>query len=90
MSDEGKLDLNRRTFIGAIAVAGAGAVLASCSKSYPTLTFVDVAPDGPPLKAGLIGCGDGARSTRRFVPLRRRRPALRGARPYPARRMAAH
>ena len=57
MSDEPKLDLNRRTFIGAIAVAGAGAMLASCAKSYPPMTFVDVAPDGPPLKAGLIGCG---------------------------------
>ena len=32
MNDEGKLDLNRRTFIGAIAVAGAGAVLASCAR----------------------------------------------------------
>jgi predicted dehydrogenase len=41
-----------------MAVAGAGAVLASCAKSYPPLTFVDVAPDGPPLKAGLIGCGE--------------------------------
>ena len=48
-----KLDFNRRTFIGAIAVAGAGAVLASCTKTYPPMTFVDVAPDGPPLKAGL-------------------------------------
>ena len=57
MSDEGKVDRNRRTFIGAIAVAGAGAVLASCAKSYPPVTFVDVAPDGPPLKAGLVGCG---------------------------------
>ena len=37
--------------------AGAGAVLASCAKSYPPVTFVDVAPDGPPLKAGLVGCG---------------------------------
>ena len=37
---------------------GAGAVLASCKKSYPPVTFVDAAPDGPVLKAGLIGCGD--------------------------------
>ncbi len=68
MSDEGKIDLNRRTFIGAIAVAGAGAVLASCSKSYPTLTFVDTAPDGLPLKAGLIGCGErGTGAATQFV-----------------------
>ena len=68
MSDEAKLDLNRRTFIGAIAVAGAGAVLASCGKSYPTLTFVDVAPDGAPLKAGLIGCGErGTGAATQFV-----------------------
>ena len=58
MNDETKSDLNRRTFMGAIAVAGAGAVLASCTKTYPPVTFVDVAPDGPPLKAGLIGCGE--------------------------------
>jgi myo-inositol 2-dehydrogenase/D-chiro-inositol 1-dehydrogenase len=58
MDDEKKLDLNRRTFIGAVAVAGAGALLASCKKTYPPVTFVDVAPDGPQLKAGLIGCGE--------------------------------
>ena len=58
MNDGEKLDLNRRTFIGTIAVAGAGVVLASCAKSYPPVTFVDAAPDGPPLKAGLIGCGE--------------------------------
>ncbi|MGA2983688.1 MAG: Gfo/Idh/MocA family oxidoreductase [Terriglobia bacterium] len=51
-------DFNRRTFIGAVAAVGAGVVLASCKKSYPPLTFVDVAPDGPVLKAGLIGCGE--------------------------------
>ena len=53
-----KGDFNRRTFIGAAAALGAGAVLASCKKSYPALTFTDVAPDGPVLKAGLIGCGE--------------------------------
>jgi predicted dehydrogenase len=50
-------DFTRRTFIGAAAALGAGAVLASCKKSYPKVSFVDVAPDGPVLKAGLIGCG---------------------------------
>ncbi len=53
-----KKEFNRRTFLGAAAVVGAGAVLASCGKSYPTMKFLDAAPDGPLLKAGLIGCGD--------------------------------
>ena len=53
-----KPDVNRRAFIGAVATVGAGAVLASCKKSYPPVTFVDSAPDGPVLKAGLIGCGE--------------------------------
>ena len=59
MDEKKKLDLDRRKFIGAVAIAGAGAVLASCrkEKTYPPLTFVDRAPDGPLLKAGLIGCG---------------------------------
>ena len=59
MTDEKteKRDCNRRAFMGAVAVVGAGAVLASCKKSYPPVAFVDVAPDGPVLKAGLIGCG---------------------------------
>ena len=56
-SEKENRDFNRRTFIGAVAAVGAGAVLASCQKSYPTLKFVDKAPDGPLLKAGLIGCG---------------------------------
>ena len=53
-----KKDFSRRTFIGAAAAVGAAAVLAGCKKSYPPMAFVDVAPDGPPLKAGLIGCGE--------------------------------
>jgi predicted dehydrogenase len=57
-TDKGKRDFNRRTFIGAVAAVGAGAVLASCKKAYPPVTFVDLAPNGPVLKAGLIGCGD--------------------------------
>jgi myo-inositol 2-dehydrogenase / D-chiro-inositol 1-dehydrogenase len=52
-----KMDLSRRTFIGAAAAVGAGVALASCKKSYPPVSFVDLAPDGPMLKAGLIGCG---------------------------------
>jgi myo-inositol 2-dehydrogenase/D-chiro-inositol 1-dehydrogenase len=56
-SEKENRDFNRRTFIGAAAIVGAGAVLASCQKSYPPMKFVDKAPDGPPLKAGLIGCG---------------------------------
>jgi predicted dehydrogenase len=48
-----KRSFNRRTFIGTVVGIGAGAVLASCSKSY-----VNRAPDGPVLKAGLIGCGE--------------------------------
>src|SRR5208337_4719210 len=57
-TEKEKKDFSRRTFIGAVAAVGAGAVLASCKKTYPPLTFVDVAADGPVLKAGLIGCGD--------------------------------
>jgi myo-inositol 2-dehydrogenase / D-chiro-inositol 1-dehydrogenase len=55
--EEGKRDFDRRTFIGAVAAVGAGAMLASCKKSYPPVKFIDLAPDGPVLKAGLIGCG---------------------------------
>ncbi|MGA8182374.1 MAG: Gfo/Idh/MocA family oxidoreductase [Terriglobia bacterium] len=56
--EEGKRDFNRRTFIGAVAAVGAGAVLASCNKSYPPVKFVDQAADGPVLKVGLVGCGN--------------------------------
>jgi predicted dehydrogenase len=51
-------EIGRRTFVGAVAAVGVGAVLASCKKSYPPVTFVDLAPNGPVLKAGLIGCGN--------------------------------
>ncbi|MGD1100498.1 MAG: Gfo/Idh/MocA family oxidoreductase [Terriglobia bacterium] len=57
-NDKEKKDFNRRTFIGAVAAVGAGAVLASCKKTYPPVKFVDLAPQGPVLKAGLIGCGE--------------------------------
>ncbi len=62
MTDEetktGKQGFDRRAFIGAVAAVGTGAVLAGCAKSYSPLKFVDAAPDGPLLKAGLVGCGD--------------------------------
>ena len=58
---------SRREFIGAVGVVGAvgaaAVAAAGCSKVgeryvgylYPPL--LDEAPDGPPLKAGLVGCG---------------------------------
>jgi predicted dehydrogenase len=59
---------NRREFIetvGAIGAVGAvGALVAGCSEgvgeqyaNYPWPPLLDQAPDGPVLKAGLIGCG---------------------------------
>jgi predicted dehydrogenase len=54
-------DFSRRDFIGAAAVAGAGLIMSSCAtekkRTFEKLTFAEKAPDGPPLKAGLIGCG---------------------------------
>jgi myo-inositol 2-dehydrogenase / D-chiro-inositol 1-dehydrogenase len=55
----------RRRFIGdaALGIAGAmgaGYLLSSCSSGrsrYEAPVFYDTAPDGPVLKAGLIGCG---------------------------------
>jgi predicted dehydrogenase len=53
-------ELNRREFIGVGAVVAAG-VLAGCSsgskKTFIVPAWLDQAPDGPELKAGLIGCG---------------------------------
>ena len=57
-SEKVRPGFDRRLFLGAAAAVGAGVVLASCRKSYPPVTFIDKAPDGPPLKAGLIGCGN--------------------------------
>ncbi len=51
-------NLSRRDFMGAVAVAGA--VMAACGSTQTQqqrTSFLDTAPDGPPLKAGLIGCG---------------------------------
>ena len=51
-------DFSRRDFLGAAAVAaGAGLILSGCGQTEQKVTFVDVAPDGQPLKAGLVGCG---------------------------------
>ncbi len=52
-------ELNRREFMGLGAVAAAG-LLIGCDPKKRTLDlppFRDQAPDGAPLKAGLIGCG---------------------------------
>src|SRR5688500_7501933 len=67
MSTE-KPDISRRVFIGSVAAAGAAAVSACASTPRPRAqtapaqpaaasTVTPKAPDGPPLKAGLIGCG---------------------------------
>lgn len=61
-----KPNISRRNFLGAAATAGiAGVVvptiLAGCSrqakKSVPMPIMLDQAPDGPILKAGIVGCG---------------------------------
>ncbi len=49
---------SRRNFLGTAAAVGALAV--SCGESKPKVsvpTLLDKAPDGPELKAGLVGCG---------------------------------
>jgi predicted dehydrogenase len=65
--------MKRRDFLTSTAVVSAGlplgltpVVLSSCSEKNKVYTpeelgmysFVDVAPDGKPLKAALVGCGD--------------------------------
>jgi predicted dehydrogenase len=57
MSEKKGSSFDRRDFIGAVAVVGAGALLTRCGRTYPKVTFIDKAPDGPVLKAGLVGCG---------------------------------
>jgi myo-inositol 2-dehydrogenase/D-chiro-inositol 1-dehydrogenase len=66
MNDE-KPDISRRVFIGSVAAAGAAAVSACATAAGPrgqtapaqpvAQTLTPKAPDGPLLKAGLIGCG---------------------------------
>ncbi|HOX74825.1 MAG TPA: Gfo/Idh/MocA family oxidoreductase [Bacteroidales bacterium] len=63
-----KSRISRRSFLGTAAVGAAGAVapviITSCSSGKPKPfapvdngTWLDAAPDGPVLKAGVIGCG---------------------------------
>ncbi|MFO7924045.1 MAG: Gfo/Idh/MocA family oxidoreductase [Bacteroidales bacterium] len=57
---------SRREFIegaatlGVMGAIGAGHLLSSCKpgrEKYDAPVLYDIAPDGPPLKAGLVGCG---------------------------------
>ncbi len=58
-------NFSRRKFIGdaaaasAIGALGIGAIVSSCNRKpkFSAPAFLDRAPDGPVLKAGLIGCG---------------------------------
>jgi predicted dehydrogenase len=55
-------EMNRRQFIGLGTMAVAGAALMSCAKPKPSESLNlplagDLAPDGPELRAGLVGCG---------------------------------
>ncbi len=60
-----KNSINRRNFLGKAIVGGAAAVaipaiISSCTEKKKVVeipNFLDKAPDGPVLKAGLIGCG---------------------------------
>ena len=61
-----KSSISRRNFLGRAAVAGMAGVVApviisSCARTkkkvVPIPEFLDQAPDGPVLKAGVIGCG---------------------------------
>lgn len=58
--------LSRRKFIGgaaavtALGAAGIGSVISACNRKpqYKAPVFPDRAPDGPVLRAGLVGCGN--------------------------------
>jgi predicted dehydrogenase len=54
--------LESSAVLGAIGVVGAGSLISSCSTANKpvkaeTKSFLDQAPEGMPLKAGIIGCG---------------------------------
>ena len=52
-------ELNRREFVGLGAAAAAG-LLIGCAgekRTYNLKPFLDQAPDGIEIKAGLVGCG---------------------------------
>jgi predicted dehydrogenase len=65
MQDEEKRSLSRRGFIGAVGAVGAAGAFAALSArsgdakaaAVETKKFLNKAPDGVPLKAGLVGCG---------------------------------
>ena len=53
-------DFKRREFLGIGSAALAAGLLVGCNTNKRTMQlapFLDQAPDGPPLKAGLIGWG---------------------------------
>jgi len=61
-----KSEISRRNFLGKAAAVGAAgmvvpSLLTGCAgetkKVVPAATWLDLAPDGPVLKAGVIGCG---------------------------------
>ncbi len=64
-------DFNRREFIGMGSAALAAGLLVGCNTKKRTMDlapFLDQAPDGKPLKAGLIGCGGrGSGAARDFL-----------------------
>ncbi|MBN2214343.1 MAG: Gfo/Idh/MocA family oxidoreductase [Bacteroidales bacterium] len=61
-----KPSISRRKFLGKAATVGAAgivipSIISSCArgagKKIPAVSWLDQAPDGPVLKAGVIGCG---------------------------------
>jgi len=61
-----KSSISRRNFLGKAATVGAAgivvpSIISSCAretkKAVPAVSWLDQAPDGPVLKAGVIGCG---------------------------------
>ena len=71
-----KSSISRRNFLGKAATVGVAGVvvptiITSCARETKKVvevpTFLDQAPDGPVLKAGVIGCGGrGIRSSNQF------------------------